>query len=153
MIVSEIFYGVKCDRCGEVYEDGEHSFWTEEDSAIENAIESEWAQLKGKHYCTGCHEVNEDTDEVIPYEEFPKYLKTLNSFLDRIAQGTSRQVQEPDGTNQFIVKGRFYNKAKFADFEENYIKSLIGEYFISLEYEEGKYNSRSYTIVIKKTAS
>ncbi len=38
MIVSEIFYGVKCNRCGEQYEDGEHSFWSDED----NAIETQW---------------------------------------------------------------------------------------------------------------
>ena len=47
MIVSEIFYGVKCNRCGEQYEDGEHHFWSDESGAIENAMESEWIEEKG----------------------------------------------------------------------------------------------------------
>ena len=64
MIVSEIFYGVKCNRCGEQYEDGEHSFWSDEDNAIENAMESEWIEEKGKHYCDKCFHYN-DEDELI----------------------------------------------------------------------------------------
>lgn len=42
MIVSETFYGVKCDRCKEMYDDGEHSFWSNEGYAVKNATESKW---------------------------------------------------------------------------------------------------------------
>lgn len=148
MIISEIFYGLKCNRCGETYEDGEHSFWSDESSAIENAMESEWHEEKGKHYCTNCHDKKDDTDEITVFEEFPEHLKTLNKFIDRISSGTARNVLE--NNTEFTVKCRFYKSPKLKDFEESYIKQLLGEKFISLEYEEGKYNSWTCFIKFKK---
>lgn len=148
MIVSEIFYGLKCNRCGEVYEDGEHSFWSDESSAIENAIESEWHEEKGKHYCTNCHSKSEENDDVVVFGEFPQILKTLNKFIDSVAFGTARYVSENE--TEFTVKCRFYKNQKLKEFEELFIKQLLGEKFISLEYEEGKYNSWTCFIKLKK---
>ena len=148
MIVSEIFYGVKCNRCGEHFEDGEHSFWSDEDNAIENAMDSEWIEIKGKHYCTNCHELDEKTDEVKVFEDYPQHLKTLNKFIDRVTIGTQRNVFET--TTEFTVKCSFYKKPKLEKFEENYIKDLLGEKFISLDYEAGKYNSFTCIIKLKK---
>lgn len=148
MIITDVFYGLKCNRCGEVYEDGEHSFWSDESSAIENAMESEWHEEKGKHYCTNCHSRNDETDEITVFPEFPEHLKILNKFIDRVASVTSRYVSENE--TEFTVKNRFYKSQKFKDFEENFIKQLLGEKFISLEYEEGKYNSWTCFIKFKK---
>lgn len=148
MIVSEIFYGVKCNRCGDQYEDGEHSFWSDESSAIENAMESEWIEQKNKHYCNNCHGVNGETDEIIVFEDFPEHLKTLNKFIDRVNFGTARNVFETN--SEFTVKCRFYKQPKFKDFEEYFIKQLLGEKFVSLEYEEGKYNSFTCIITFNK---
>ncbi len=149
MIITEVFYGLKCNRCGELFEDGEHSFWNDESSAIENAYESDWAELKGKHYCPNCHEIDEETDEVKVYEEYPQHLKTLNGFIDRILHGTSRNVIEKDN-DFFLIKCQFYQKPKLDLFEVEYIKSLLGDKFISLDYEEGKYNSFTCCIKFKK---
>ena len=146
MIVSEIFYGLKCNRCGELYEDGEHSFWSDESSAIENAYESDWTELKGKHYCPNCHEIDEETDEIKVYEDYPQHLKTLNGFIDRILHGKRRNVIENDN-EFFLVKCQFYKKPKLDLFEVGYIKGLLGDKFVSLDYEEGKYNS--FTCCIK----
>lgn len=148
MIVSEIFYGLKCNRCGEVYEDGEHSFWSDESSAIENAIEAGWAIEKGNHYCTNCHDRNEENDQIVVFDEFPEHLKTLNKFIDRVASGTARTISETN--EEFKVKCRFYKTPKLKDFEESLIKQLLGEKFISLEYVEGKYNSWTCIIKFKK---
>lgn len=76
MIITEIFYGLKCDRCGELYTDGEYSFWNDESNVIENAYESDWNELKGRYYCPDCHEVDDETDEVKVYEEYPEHLNT-----------------------------------------------------------------------------
>lgn len=147
MIITETFFGLKCDRCGELFEGGEHSFWHDESSAIENATDSDWQEVKGKHYCTGCSEVDEETDEVIVYPEYPKHLKILNAFLDKITSATSRTVIE-SAESYFIVKCRFYNKQKLEPFEAEYIKSLLGEFFVSIDYIDEKYNSLSCLIKI-----
>ena len=146
MIITKTFYGLKCDRCGELYEDGEHSFWSDESSAIENASDSEWQEVKGKYYCTGCSEVNEETDEVIIYPEYPKHLKILNGFIDKIVKGMGRTVIESED-GFFTVKFRFYNNHKLEEYESNYIKSLLGDLFVSIEYLEEKY--KSYYCLIK----
>src|SRR5690606_8136359 len=101
--------------------------------------ESDWSELNGNHYCPGCHEIDEETDEVKVYEEYPRYLKTLNKFIDRILHGTSRNVFEH--SDFFLIKCQFYKKPRLDSFEVDYIKSLLGDKFVSLDYEEGKYNS------------
>ena len=148
MIITEVFYGVKCDRCGEIFEDGEHSFWSDESSAIENASDSEWAKLNGKHYCSNCYEVNEETDEIKVFEEYPQPLKTLNRFIDKILKGVSRNVSEYE--DHFLIKCYFYYKPKLDLFEVDYIKSLLGEKFISLDYEIEKYNRFTCCIKMKR---
>lgn len=148
MIITEVFYGIKCNRCGELYEDGEHSFWSDESSAMENAGESDWQEVKGKHYCPNCCEVDEETDEIKVFEEYPQLLKTLNGFIDKILKGINRDVLEYE--DSFMIKCRLYNKPKLELFEVDYIKSLLGEKYISLDYEEGKYNSFTCCIKMKR---
>jgi len=148
MIITEVFYGIKCDRCGKLFEDGEHSFWCDESSAIENSSDSDWSEKNGKHYCPNCHEVNEETDEVKVFEEYPQQLKTLNGFIDKILKGISRDVLEYE--DSFLIKCRFYYKPKLDLFEVDYIKSLLGEKFISLDYEQGIYNRSICQIKIKR---
>jgi len=148
MIVAEVFYGVKCNRCGELYEDGDHSFWSDQNTCIENAYESGWIELKNNHYCNDCHEVNEETDEVKVFEDYPPYIKTLNKFIDKILFGTRREFFEYE--HEFLIKCSFYKKPKLDLFEVDYVKNLLGDKFISLDYEVGKYNSFTCRIKINK---
>lgn len=144
MVVKEIFYGIKCDRCGEMQDDGEHSFWNDEITAVEYAYDSDWSELNGRHYCNNCSEIDEETDEVKVYEEYPEHLKTLNKFIDSVAKGIRRKVSETD--LQFSVKCSFYNRPILEPFEENYIKQLLDDKFISLDYQQGKYKDCTCTI-------
>lgn len=148
MILTEIFYAVKCNRCGDVCDNGDYSFWNEESDAVENAYDSGWTELKGKHYCEGCHETNEVTDEIVVFEDYPQHLKTLNSFIDKVVKGLTRKVFEYE--SDFHVKFKLYKYSRLEQSEENYIKNLLGEYFSSLEYEVGKYDSKSCIIKIKR---
>jgi len=102
MVTTEVFYGVKCNRCGELYQDGEHSFWDDKNSAIENSIDSGWFELNGKHYCCGCHKMDDDTNEVKIFEEYPQSLKTLNLFIDKILKYVSRDILEYYNNIQII---------------------------------------------------
>lgn len=150
MIVKEIFYGIECNRCRETFMDyNDHSFWMDEDTAIEQATDSEWIAEKGKHYCPDCYDFNEEKDENLPKEDFPEHLKILNKFIDKVAGGVLRKVSESE--DEFSVKCRFYKKSKLDDFEENYIKQLISENFLSLEYEQlDRYKGQQCIIKLKK---
>lgn len=148
MIITEIFYGLKCDRCGELYTDGEHSFWNDESNVIENSYESDWNELKGKYYCPDCHEVDDETDEVKVYEEYPEHLKTLNKFIDGVMRGYNRSIGENE--NEFTVKFRLYKSSHLKDFEEKFISELLGQKLISISREIGKYNDYTNVIRFKK---
>lgn len=84
MIISEIFYGLKCDRCGELYEDGEHSFWSDKDSAIEYSSDSDWEEINNKHYCPECYDRNEETDEITVRDPFPELVKKIEGFIEKV---------------------------------------------------------------------
>lgn len=84
MIVSDIFYGLKCDRCGEFYEDGDHSFWSDKESAIEYSHDSDWVEKNDKHYCPKCYDLDEETDEITIREPFPRLVKQIECFIEKI---------------------------------------------------------------------
>jgi hypothetical protein len=63
-IKSEPYYWVECDEpdCGtKSTEGGEHSAWSEEDVAVQEAYDSDWFIDKGKHYCEA-HAAKHDPD-------------------------------------------------------------------------------------------
>ncbi|WNM19255.1 hypothetical protein [Flavobacterium capsici] len=148
MIITEVFFGVKCNRCQEICKDDEHAYWSDEDSAIEIAHESGWAEIKGKHYCIECHEINKDSGEIEVYEEFPEVLKTLNKFIDRICFGLDRRVFENERT--FKVKFHLYKTPILKGFEHEFIKQLLGENLISIQYPEGKFATNKCEIEFSK---
>lgn len=150
MIVTEIFYGLKCNRCMEMYDDGEHSFWNDEGAAVENAMESEWVEEKGKHYCPDCHEVDEETDEVKVKLDFPKHLIALKKFIDNVCRSHSSQVSEHDDWFK-ISTSLFTNEIRLSPFEEDYIKGSLGDNLISIEYKKHERFSSHYCLIkIKK---
>jgi hypothetical protein len=148
MIITEVFYGVKCNRCGTQYEDSEHAFWNDEGNTLEYSHSEGWNEQNGKHYCPDCHEVDDDGDLIKVYEDYPQHLKTLIKFIDNITISFSRKVFEYE--DSFMIKCQLYRKPKFEPFEEDFIKGLLSDKFVSLEYEEGKYNSIFYCIKFNK---
>jgi hypothetical protein len=147
MIVSEIFYGVTCNRCYELFEEHDISYWSDEGSAIENATENEWLEKENKHYCPNCQRVNDETDEVEILEDYPKQLKTLRNFIKKILKRYS-EVYECE--KEFLIKFHLNNQPKLEIFEVNYIKDLLGDKFISLDYENNKVNRGICSIKIQK---
>ena len=68
MIITDTFYAIKCNRCGDLHEDGDYQFYSDEDSAWESADYSEWIENHGKHYCPSCYD-RDDEDNCKPKPE------------------------------------------------------------------------------------
>jgi len=149
MIISEIFYGVKCNRCGEQYEDGEHSFWSDECGAVENAMESEWIEEKGKHYCSECYEQDEATEENTAKPDFPEHVKNLKKFFEKMIIGHSSRISEQDDC--FKISKNLYNTTELNHYETTYIKEMLGDNLILIEVKKHeRYSSSEATVLVKR---
>ncbi|QWY81346.1 hypothetical protein SEA_RIZWANA_49 [Arthrobacter phage Rizwana] len=55
MIASAPYFWIVCDDCGaKSTEGGDYSAWSDENGAWEEASNSDWGSVEGKHYCDGC---------------------------------------------------------------------------------------------------
>lgn len=66
-VVKEYFYNVQCDRCGKL---ANEEYWrSDADFAKEEAQESSFVEVSGKHYCPECYTIDDDDNIVIKGEE------------------------------------------------------------------------------------
>ncbi len=72
MIKPVITYSVVCDRCGKNFEADGCIAWTDKQSAIFYALESEWEEIGDKHYCTDCYEFNDVLNVYVPKKKGDK---------------------------------------------------------------------------------
>lgn len=101
MITEEIFYGVKCDRCGKVYEmNGEYAYYSDKNEILDAALDNGWKTIHGKHYCSCCYIEKDDTTvtnnydddderedderEYIPRPNYPDCYHKLQHFIQVI---------------------------------------------------------------------
>ena len=76
MIKQVIYYDIICDRCGKSFSEESEMCYTDKDSALMVAEQSEWIDINDKHYCPDCYELDEVTDEYVPNKE-GKQSKTI----------------------------------------------------------------------------
>jgi len=61
MIKEVIMYTVICDNCGvDANKDTEYSCWNDKGSAWDVAMDSDWTEHEGKHYCPDCFSYDDD---------------------------------------------------------------------------------------------
>ena len=144
MIVKEIFYGVECDRCKELHNDGDHEFWFDEDSAVEYAIQSDWIKHNGKHYCEDCYEID-DEDRVLVYDDYPEYL---NSVINFIQGALKKRVDVIDKGNSFVIKSTSWHEF-FKERDIDYLKSVLHDKYYEFTFDKGMINETIF-IKIKK---
>ena len=83
MIKEVKMYTVICDNCGEdLGDNSEYSAWSDESSARDNAVDSEWAVLDSEHgdeqiFCPKCFKSYDDEDNMIIDKTRTKQLKNL----------------------------------------------------------------------------
>ena len=76
MIKEVTYYDIICDRRGKSFSEESEMCYTDKDSALMVAEQSEWIDINGKHYCPDCYELDEVTDEYVPNKE-GKQSKTI----------------------------------------------------------------------------
>ena len=96
MIVPEIFYGVKCNRCGEMFESGDYAYYSDESSVLDEALECDWIEQNGKHYCPNCYTQDEETDEFKIYPEIPEVVKKIQKFIRTITKNNPETKEKQD---------------------------------------------------------
>ena len=127
MIIAEVFYGVKCDRCGKVYDGSDAQYYSDTDSALTYAKEEDWIERGKKHYCPNCHVVDEDTEEVKVRPPRPIHLDSLEKFINDFL-GYHARVIESDDDYEVL----FYGDA-LSIIDEEYIRKMLDSHFISLQ--------------------
>lgn len=68
MIKEYSCYDIICDRCGKSLTKLSGDCYPDTNSAEMVALQSDWKEINGKHYCPDCYEVDEETDEYVPKE-------------------------------------------------------------------------------------
>lgn len=96
MIVPEIFYGVKCDRCGEIHESGEYAYYSDESNALDEAKESDWIEQNGKHYCPCCYTQDEETEAITIRPNIPESVKKIQKFIRTITRNNPETREKND---------------------------------------------------------
>lgn len=64
-------YCLRCDNCDKMYIENCNNYciWLEENIAIENAMDEDWIEHEGKHYCPSCYEVDDNDNVIIKESE------------------------------------------------------------------------------------
>ena len=122
MIIQEIMYGVKCDRCGDIHESCGYTLFSCEDEALEESEENDWIEEGGKHYCTGCYTIDEESGECKPKPEYPKHVKKFKKVLEVL---TGRRVDLKDNKDCFELSG--YASGGLCSYEKIAIEALLGD--------------------------
>lgn len=90
MIYEEIMYGVKCDRCHEIYENSDGcTVSSDKYDMEEEACENDWQEIDGRHYCPDCYTRDEnDEDKIIVkpliHYSFFKFQSLVNQLTGAI---------------------------------------------------------------------
>lgn len=133
MVTQQIFYGLKCNRCQCEFEDGDQSHFSDEETVIEYALESDWIEKNGKHYCSDCYDIDEDTNQVTILEEFPEHLKTIRNFIEKVVKGRTSVSED---SKDFKIVAKLFHARKLDAASEQFIRYSLGEKFLSIEYRE-----------------
>lgn len=98
MIIKEIFYAIKCDRCGYINEIGDIQFQSDEDVAELQAVNNDWlCNIKGKHYCPNCFTEDEETEEILIKPPFPPSIDRIKEFISKITENHPRVLEKENG--------------------------------------------------------
>lgn len=144
-IITNVFYAVKCDRCGELHENfDDSSFYFDKNSALEDIENDEWIEQDNKHYCPNCYIVDEETDDIQVKSPYPVTMEKLKRFLAKCLN-VSVSVKETD--EYFEIKFYTYKSKQLDKADEDYIRHITGDKLISIEYIYDKQYSNATCLI------
>ena len=148
MITNEIFYAVKCNRCG-ITSDEDNAYYHDEESAIENALDNDWHETNNKHFCPECFDYDDKTDTYNILPDFPKHVKEIEKFFKRVILGILNPISECK--EYFTISGSLSNSDKLEDYEEKYLKERFVDKIISIEYKKHeRYTRFEYFVKVQR---
>lgn len=71
-LIKSTCYGVMCDNCKEIFEDGFTGFslYTDENYAHERAGDSGWTEDEERHYCSECYKYDDNDNLILNESRF-----------------------------------------------------------------------------------
>ena len=129
MIEKEIMYGVRCNRCKECHESSEgYMFFSDECSAVEDALEDGWVELNGKHYCPSCYKNKDDgEDEFEILSPIPQSVWNARSFLAACYKHGPNSVDFCEDDKDYILKMFLPDKNSVPDFVREGLDCILGD--------------------------
>lgn len=98
MYISQAFYGIKCDRCGDIHEDiDDIGYFSDPEGAWDSASDDGWIFKDGRHFCPACYTEDEEGNITIK-NKFPDYLGKLRQFISCIIGHYPEVVTNDDCT-------------------------------------------------------
>jgi hypothetical protein len=127
MIVSENFYGVKCDRCGTLHTNYDyHSFFMDAGTAENEATDAGWWFEDGKCYCTNCYE-QLDNDDIIIKDNLPLWFHQVKNYIINIMIGHDN-VEWQENDDYIMFGGTWkYNQKVLEDCHTKILQNYAGK--------------------------
>lgn len=107
MLITSTFYNVQCDRCRKEYEDYDYTWTADEHDAVERALDNDWVEIDGKHYCPDCvmEKPNaEYDDEYIPLPDIPKMIWRGLEAMKYITEDSNAAQLKETKTSYIFLK-------------------------------------------------
>lgn len=134
MVVSEIFYGIECNRCRRMYEGSEdHEYFSDEFQAEESAEENDWKTIGHRHYCPNCYTEDKDGNVVVK-EGIPKAVFRIRGILN--ASKGMKVYDFGETESEYLICHRFCYE-KLSSTMEALIMDMTGQKAVICYEERG----------------
>ncbi len=137
MIYEEIMYGIRCDRCREIYENGnDYTVSSDKEEMVQDAIDDDWHTEGKRHYCPNCYtrhpQEDSDDDKIVVK---PLIHHSFFSFWNMLKTITHNYYNfSEDDENYYLTNQHCYNHI---DYHRTAILNDI-IYDFRVEYKEPK---------------
>lgn len=140
MIKTDVFYSIKCNRCGRIYtnEDGEQ-YYGDKFEALDDADQDGWLTINEDriHYCPNCLTENGDIKDSYPKEalEVERFVK---EYIIKMKSEDYHCIEEMGDGSYFIygITLSYLKPEGITDIEKEMIRQLAGNYNVDIQVKK-----------------